>query len=61
MIEVTITEMMLLVGWAVAATVSALHYRDEVNTAKGFMVEVLKNKELRDMLVAKYEQRMKEQ
>ena len=59
MIEVSITEIALLV-WAGLATASALHYRAEERAARRFIRHLLENKDLRDKVVADFEEHMKE-
>lgn len=59
MIEVSLTEIVLLV-WAGLATASALHYRAQEGAAKRFIRHLLEDKDLRDKIVADFEEHMKE-
>jgi hypothetical protein len=59
MIEISLTEVALLI-WAGLATSSALHYRAQSHAAKVLIRHFLENKELRDKVVADFEQHMKE-
>jgi hypothetical protein len=54
MIEFTTTEFVLLC-WAVVATAYALRYKEHTRAADRFIHELLRNKQLRDELVSKYE------
>lgn len=60
MIEVSIAEIALF-AWAIIATGYALKYKDGKYRADVFIHNLLKNKELRDELVADYEQFQKGQ
>ena len=60
MIEVAITEIVLF-AWAIIATGYALKYKSEARGADVFIKVLLENKEVRDDVVAKFEQFRKEQ
>jgi len=60
MIEVSITEIVLF-AWAIIATGYALKYKSEAKGADVFIKVLLENKEVRDDVVAKFEQFRKEQ
>ena len=60
MIEVSITEIALF-AWAIIATGYALKYKSEARGADVFIKVLLENKEVRDDVVAKFEQFRKEQ
>mgnify|MGYP006885902656 CR=1 FL=1 len=55
MIEVSITEIVLF-AWAIIATGYALKYKQVKHQSDVFIHTLLENKELRDELVADYEQ-----
>jgi hypothetical protein len=57
MIEFTVNEFVLLC-WAVVATAYAFKYKQERYMADRFIHELLRNKELRDDVVSKYEDAM---
>jgi len=58
MIEVSMTEIALLV-WAGLATAVAFHYRAQEHAARMFIRAMLKSKELRDKVVADYEEHVR--
>lgn len=58
MIEVSMTEIALMV-WAGLATASALHYRAQELGARRFIRALLKDKELRDKVVADFQEHMR--
>jgi hypothetical protein len=58
MIEVSMTEIALLV-WAGLATAVAFHYRAQEGAAKDFIRAMCKHKDLRDRVVADYEEHMR--
>lgn len=60
MIEVSITEIALF-AWAIIATGYALKYKSEARGTDVFIKVLLENKEVRDDVVAKFEQFRKEQ
>jgi hypothetical protein len=60
MIEVAVTEIALFC-WAIIATGYALKYKSEAKGADVFIKVLLENKEVRDDVVAKFEQFRKEQ
>jgi hypothetical protein len=60
MIEVSTIEIVLF-AWAIIATGYALKYKSEARGADVFIKVLLENKEVRDDVVAKFEQFRKEQ
>jgi hypothetical protein len=60
MIEVSTIEIVLF-AWAIIATGYALKYKSEAKGADVFIKVLLENKEVRDDVVAKFEQFRKEQ
>ena len=55
MIEITLTDIALLV-WAGIATAAAFHYRAQHEAARHFVHALLKDKDLRDKVVADWEE-----
>jgi hypothetical protein len=60
MIEITLTEMVLLV-WAALATAATFKYRDEARAVKRVLVMFVENKEAREQLLKAHAEFMKEQ
>ena len=60
MIEVSAIEIVLF-AWAIIATGYALKYKSEARGADVFIKVLLENKEVRDDVVAKFEQFRREQ
>lgn len=50
MIEFSVTEIVLML-WAVLATASWLHAKDDARVAKKLLVHFIENKEARDQLI----------
>ena len=59
MIEISMTEALLLL-WAVGATATALHYKEQVGTAKHFIQAIIANEDLRNRMVEEYKKFKKE-
>jgi hypothetical protein len=60
MIEVTLTEM-VLIAWAVLATAAAFKYKDDLHSMKRMLVVFIENKEARDQLLKAHKEFMGEQ
>ena len=54
MIEISLTELVLLL-WAVAATATALHYKERLNVAKHFLRTMIEDEGMRTKVVGEYE------
>ena len=59
MIEITLTEVALLV-WAALATAAAFKYRDDARMGKRMLQIFIERKEVRDQLLAAHAEYMKE-
>ena len=59
MIEITLTEMVLL-AWAVIATAAAFKYKDEARMGKRMLQVFIERKDVRDQLIAAHAEFMKE-
>lgn len=59
MIEITLTEMVLL-AWAVLATAAAFKYKDEARMGKRMLQVFIERKDVRDQLIAAHAEFMKE-
>jgi len=60
MIEITLTEMVLL-AWGVLATAAAFKYKDDAHSFKRMLQIFIENKGARDQLIKAHEAFMKEQ
>ena len=54
MIEISLTELVLLL-WAIAATATALHYRDTMRHAKNFLRAMIEDEGVRTKVLKEYE------
>ena len=60
MIEITLTEMVLL-AWGVLATAAAFRYKEDAYTTRRMLQVFIENKSAREQLLKAHEQFMKEQ